>query len=191
MSKDDWQSNTLPVLFPKVFTGKVASILDAGCFVSNKTQYVNADLRVAVDHYEPYLLESKRTATAPILYINHDVRTLHDLFLPKSFEVVCCLDVLEHLTAIEGINLITILESLATKAVILETPNGEIKQDQDISGLGNHSGQTHRSVWYKHELEQMGYTCSLRDYQMQDVIRHSSGEKCDPNIQIIGAYKIL
>lgn len=191
MSVQDWQENTLPKIFPNVFRGNIGSILDVGCFVSNKTQYVDADVRVAVDHYLPYLEKSNETATSPILYIKYDVRKLLDIFLPKSFEIICCLDVIEHLTLEDGYDLIKSLESLSVGAVVLETPNSAIEQNIDITGMGNHEGQTHRSAWNIEMLELLGYTCSLRDYKMQDVVRHSSGEKCDPNIQIISAYKLL
>jgi 2-polyprenyl-3-methyl-5-hydroxy-6-metoxy-1,4-benzoquinol methylase len=59
-------------------------------------------------------------------YVLCDVR--HMPVKDKSFDVVLCIEVLEHLEREEGINLIRAMEKVARRQVILTTPVSEYEQ---------------------------------------------------------------
>jgi predicted TPR repeat methyltransferase len=172
--KDDWQTNTIERIFereglyPKQ---KITSILDVACGLSLKSQYMQADIRVGVDIYRPYL--AKIEATVPYTTVVHDVRKLDEVFLDKSFDIVLMLDIIEHLEKPESLALLQTAERLAKVAVIIETPEGFVPQNIDIWGHGGDEWQTHRCGWDKVELEAMGYDVIRRPYTMQNIRRHT------------------
>lgn len=185
MPKEDWEQNNLAKIHN---LPKVNSVLDVGCGLSFKAKYIDADIRVGVDIYEPYLkaIESE----VPYVVVRHDIRDLDSIFIPKSFDLVIACDVIEHLDKTESLKLIASCERIAKRAVILETPKGFIPQDIDILGFGAHDLQTHKCGWEPSELQNLGYTVTVRDYQMSDTKRHSSLE-VETNIQLLEAIKWL
>lgn len=185
MPKTDWKENNLAKIHN---LPKVNSVLDVGCGLSLKSQYIDADIRVGVDIFEPYLkaIESE----VPYVAVKHDIRDLDSIFLPKSFDLVIACDVIEHLEKEEAIQLIKQCESIAKGAVILETPKGFIPQDLDILGFNAHDLQTHKCGWEVGELEALGYTVTTRDYTMSDVKRHTTLD-IPTNIQLLEAIKWL
>ncbi|MEK7504955.1 MAG: class I SAM-dependent methyltransferase, partial [Patescibacteria group bacterium] len=132
MPKDDWKKNTIVNLFSakKLWPfkgGEIVSILDVACGLSLKSKFIPAQIRVGVDIYEKYFdhIESN----VPYVVIKHDVRRLSDIFVPKSFDLVIALDVIEHLEKAESLSMIKQCEAVAKKAVVLETPEGYVPQD--------------------------------------------------------------
>lgn len=193
MSKEDWRKNTLPRLFSKAKLwpwkkGEIISVLDVACGLSLKSKYIPAQIRVGVDIHEPYFNHIE--ADVPYVVIKHDVRKLKDIFLPKSFDLVIALDIIEHIKKEEGYELIRACEKIARKAVIFETPKGYIPQNIDIQGHGGDKWQTHRSGWDVTDFTKRGYKTIVRDYMMQRVRRHTK-QDVDPHIQLIDAIKFL
>jgi cyclopropane fatty-acyl-phospholipid synthase-like methyltransferase len=188
MSKEDWVNNTVDKIFGDVYPKDVDSILDLGCGLSCKSQYLSARVKVGVDIYRPYLLIASVEYDGAL--ICHDITKIKDLFLYRSFDVILLLDVVEHLQKEQSLQLIADCEQIAKKAVIIETPLGYIPQNIDIWGHGGDKYQTHRSGWTKEEFYKMGYLCKLRDYKMQDVKRHTDMD-VKSDIQIIDAIKLL
>ena len=189
MSKEDWKSNTIDKIFKDLYPKKVGSILDLACGISCKSQYLKANIKIGVDIYRPYL-EKARSDYNGVL-VNYDITHIEDLFLPKSFDVILLLDVVEHLAKNVAFNLITKCEKIAKKAVIIETPKGYVPQNIDIWGLGGDYYQTHRSEWYPLDFEQIKYEYRVRDYKMQEVRRHTDINDIETNIQMIDAIKLL
>lgn len=185
MSKTDWSKNNIAKLFN---LPKVESVLDVACGLSLKSKYIEADIRVGVDIYSEYFKHIE--ATVPYVVIKGDVRKLEEMFIPKSFDVVIALDIVEHLTKEEALKLIAECEKIAKIAVIIETPEGYIPQNLDILGHGGHEWQTHRCGWEVQEFKNLGYETILREYEMQDVKRHTELD-IDKNIKLINAIKWL
>ena len=167
---------------PMTRTGKVRTVLDVACGLSLKSQYIDAELRVGVDIYRPYL--ERIEAKVPYAAVNADIRELEKLFLPKSFDLVLLLDILEHMEKEESLRLLDAAEKIARIAVIVETPKGYVPQNLDIWGWGGHEYQTHRSAWEPEELESRGYMVLLREYTMSQAKRHTEIE-VDPNITLM------
>lgn len=189
MPKEDWKRNPLDSILKQWYPhGKVRSILDVGCGLSLKSQYLDAVYRVGIDVYRPYLraIQSSVDYVAVVM----DVSELTDRFLPHSFDLVIATDILEHLPKPDGYKLIEDCEYLAKQAVILETPLGYVPQNIDIWGLGGDIYQTHRSAWNLHEFSNLNYHCVVRDYKMSDVKRHTSKE-VENSIQLIDAIKLI
>lgn len=193
MPKKDWEDNTIEKIFKRTNLwpfqeGEIVSILDVACGLSFKSKFMDAQIRVGVDIYEEYFkhIESE----VPYVVIKHDVRKLEEIFVPKSFDIVIALDIIEHLEKEEALAMIAYCEQIAKKAVILETPKGYVPQNMDIQGHGGHEWQTHRCGWEVEELEGMGYNVVVRDYTMQNVKRHTELE-VEPEIQLIDAIKFV
>lgn len=190
MSREDWQNNDLKKLHGSNYPEGVESILDIGIGVAAKCQYLDAKVRVGIDAHRPYL-EKLQETNPDIVTICANALTINQLFLAKSFDLVICTDVIEHLEKDEALRLIKMMELIARKAVILETPKGYIPQSIDILKMNGDHWQTHRSGWMPSELERLGYTTFLRDYQMQDVQRHHEIKDIQTDIQLIEAIRLL
>ncbi len=193
MPKEDWKKNTLDVIFGRENlwpwkNGEIVSILDVACGLSLKSKFLPAQIRVGVDIYEPYF--DAIEAEVPYVVIKHDVRKLREIFIPKSFDLVIALDVVEHLEKEESLEMIRQCEEIARKGVIIETPKGYIPQNLDILGKGGHEWQTHRCGWEPEEFEKMGYKTVLRDYKMSNAKRHTEID-VEPDIILIDAIKFL
>jgi hypothetical protein len=193
VSKEDWAKNTLPRLFGDQGLwpwkeGEIASILDVACGLSLKSKYIPAQVRVGVDIHEPYFAHIE--SDAPYAVVKYDIRRLRDIFIPKSFDLVIALDIIEHITKEEGLELMRQCEEIARKAVIIETPSGYVPQNIDIQGHGGDEWQTHRSGWERAEFEERGYKVLGREYKMQDIKRHTEHE-VGTNIVLLDAIKFV
>jgi hypothetical protein len=193
MPKKDWEENTIEKIFRNADLwnfkpGEIVSILDVACGLPLKSKFIDAQIRVGVDIHEEYFkhIESE----VPYVVVKYDVRKLDEIFIPKSFDLVIALDIIEHLEKEESLRMIAACERIARRAVILETPKGYIPQNMDIQGHGADEWQTHRCGWEVEELEQMGYKVLVRDYMMANVKRHTEVD-VEPQIQLMDAIKYI
>lgn len=95
-----------------------------------------------VDIY-PYHKESKVDH-----FIQYDVRKIKEIIKDKSFDLVLCLDVIEHLTRDEGFKLIKDAEAIAKQVVVFYTPirwDDNRKNMEEIND-GNEA-LIHKSLW--------------------------------------------
>ncbi len=193
MPKEDWAANNIARIFSErnlwpFKDGDIISILDVACGLSLKSKFIPAQIRVGVDIFDTYFDHIE--ADVPYVVVRHDVRTLDEIFMQKSFDLVLALDIIEHLEKEESLSMIAQCEKIARKAVILETPKGFIPQNIDILGHGGHTYQSHRCGWEPEELEKLGYSVVVRDYQMSSAKRHTDLD-VDPSIQLMDAIKLI
>lgn len=80
-----------------------------------------------------------------------DVRYLP--FKDKSFDAIICMEVLEHLQKGDGEKLLSELERVARKQILLTTPVGKYEQHL----FGGNPYQEHRYIWNPRELKALGY----------------------------------
>ncbi len=175
MPRDDWERNTIEAIFrPRGLypDGHIASVLDVGCGLALKSQYIAADIRVGLDLWRPYL--ERIDAVVPYVTIQADAMQIDALFLPRSFDLVLLLDIVEHLDKPEALALIAKAEAIARRAVVIETPRGFLAQDRDILGLGGDALQTHRCGFEPHEFAERGYDVVERPYLLSTTRRHST-----------------
>jgi SAM-dependent methyltransferase len=141
------------------------TVLDLGCGKNSPLQHLKVIFSVGVDSFYPYLEESRQKLIHNA-YIYADIKSIE--FMPKSFDVVIALDVLEHLDRTNGYKLIQKMELLARKKIILFCPNGYVNQDE----YDCNPGQKHLSAWNTDDLRKLGFKVNgingfkpLRGYQ--------------------------
>lgn len=176
MPKPDWRNNAVDKIFEAHYPhGLVHSVLDVGCGLSMQSQYIYAPVRVGVDLHRPYLEAARAQSIIgdTFVLLQSDVLSLDTLFLPKSFDLVMCLDTIEHLTKEDGLRLIAICEKLAREAVCFIMPLGYMPQNLDILGFGAHDLQTHRSEWVEDDFRARGYHVHTYPYRTSGVKRHT------------------
>jgi len=127
------------------------SVLNIGCGHDFPLQARSIPFSVGVEIYGPSLKKS-RELKIHTHYIYGDARSVN--FKPGSVDTVTLIEVLEHLTKEEGIELIKKMETWAVKRVIITTPNGYVEQDE----YDNNPYQIHRSGWSVSDFKHLGYT---------------------------------
>ena len=129
------------------------NILDIGCGKGQPMQFINRHKEfcvTGVDTFESSLKECEHTGVYDDLVLG-DVLALP--FEKKSFDVVICLALLEHLEKEEGEKLLRKMEGIARKQVIITTPVGEYEQGP----LEGNPHQQHKYCWEPAELKEKGY----------------------------------
>jgi hypothetical protein len=81
------------------------------------------------------------------------MREIDSVFRPRCVDAVVALDVIEHLEKEQGLELLSQLEALARRRVILFTPNGFVPQPAEA----DNPWQEHRSGFTTDELLRLGY----------------------------------
>lgn len=132
---------------------KAKSILDVGCGQGLPMELLNRRKKmysVGVDLFEPYIEECKKKKIHD-KYLICDVRKLP--FEDNSFDVVLCLQVLEHVQKKEAWRVLEKLGKIARRQVIVATPIGEMSHP----AVDNNPLQVHRSAFSPKEFEKLGY----------------------------------
>jgi SAM-dependent methyltransferase len=133
---------SLPTAYANILWRSIGSgnraLLDVGCGRGNALFWLKCKglpsncFTVGVDLYLPYLKLCCKMYNGVILA---DARMLP--FRKNSFDVVLCVELIEHLEKREGKELLISLENLARKLVIVTTPSGFLPQNEvrGINGL--------------------------------------------------------
>lgn len=133
--------------------GDSKSVLDVGCGNDsplgrlNKTFYSEG-----IDIYKKCIDVSRKNKNHDAYRLG-DVRKLGKYYKNGSFDVTMSLDVIEHLTKSESLKMISQMEIVAKKKVILMTPQGYIDQ----KAYDGNPYQVHHSGWTKKNLQDLGY----------------------------------
>ncbi len=127
------------------------TILDVGCGSRSPLRLVPARHTVGVDGYQPALDEARSGGTHDELVLG-DVKDIATVFGNRKFDACIAMDVIEHLTKDDGWKMVENMERLATKRVIIFTPNGFIEQKSHHGDL-----QEHLSGWTAEEMRKRGY----------------------------------
>ncbi len=136
-----------------VMDSNAQSILDVGCGKGEPIAFINRNKKycvVGVDIFKPSLSLCRKLGYHDNLILA-DVRNLP--FEPNSFDVVICMEVLEHLSQIQGEGLLRSLESIARRQVIISSPLGG--HDQDT--YDGNPYQQHKYIWTASEISSLGY----------------------------------
>lgn len=129
-------------------------VLDLGCGKCSPIRNIKrSDIyALDVDIFPKYIELSKKEKIHDD-YLLLNIMDIDKKIPPKSFDCVLLLDVIEHLTKLEGINLIKKIEKIAKKKVIIFTPNGFLHQDE----YHNNIYQQHKSGWNLKFFKKMQY----------------------------------
>jgi methyltransferase family protein len=150
-----WTHRALPAIVEAIPVS-CKSLLDVGCgrgIVGALCRiYRSVDRLVGMDGFEPYLEFSQKAG----FYDESMLRNLRDVPLPlntQEFEVVTCIEVIEHLERDDGRKLLAELERIGSR-VIVTTPNVFFQQHE----YDGNSLQRHLSRWTSSDFESRGYT---------------------------------
>jgi len=128
-----------------------SSCLDVGCGGGSPVRLIGLDYLVGVDGHAPSLEEAKRNKTHHEFHLA-DVRTIGAHFPARRFDACIALDLIEHLTKDDGHQLLKDMEKVASKRVVIFTPNGFVPQQSQGGDL-----QEHLSGWEAGEMRALGY----------------------------------
>jgi hypothetical protein len=128
------------------------SCLDIGCGANSPVRMLDFDHTVGVEGHEPSLDSAKANRTHSDFRLAR-VQEIGGLFGEHSFDCVVGLDLIEHLAKEEGLSLIKDMERIASKKIILFTPNGFLTQESYGGDL-----QEHLSGWTPEEMRELGFT---------------------------------
>ena len=139
---------------PIVLDKSTKTILDLGCGEGKLMEMIRAriDIKkaVGVDLFKPDLLDAQKRGTHEKLILK-DIRKVS--FPDKSFDVVLCSHVVEHLPKKEALKLIANMERMARKQVVIASPIGEMYHP----AVGGNIHQIHLSAFTPEEFERKGY----------------------------------
>ena len=127
------------------------TVLDLGCGVNSPAKFLRLCHLVGMDGYRPDLEKARAGGTHDELIFG-DVREAATLISNRKFDACIALDVIEHLTKEDGWRMLKSMELLATKRVVILTPNGFIPQFSHDGDL-----QQHLSGWKVEEMRNAGY----------------------------------
>jgi len=130
---------------------KVVVELGAGFF--NRLAEVNKNVKkkIGIEIWSSYIENSKYN---DCIKIQGDVFDFENLIDEGDFDTAMIVDVLEHFSKSDSINLIKSLKN-KFKKIILMIPEGNYPQEVDVTGHGAHYYQTHRSTWYASEIKNL------------------------------------
>jgi hypothetical protein len=126
--------------------------LDVGCGGDSPVRHLRFEYAVGVDGYEP-LLDRARANRTHDRYVLCNATELDRYFSPKQFDCCIALDLIEHLSKDDGRKLISTMEQIASKKILLFTPNGFLPQQRHEGDL-----QEHLSGWTAEEMRALGFT---------------------------------
>lgn len=129
------------------------SILDVGCGSNSMVRLLSKNKYcVGVDAHKKSLDESK-SKDIHDEYIECDILGISELYKDNAFECVIAIDVIEHLEKTDGFKLLEAMERIASRKVIVFTPNGFLPQGDRFSN----PWQVHQSGWTVDDFEKRGY----------------------------------
>jgi hypothetical protein len=141
------ESNILPT--------ELSSGLDVGCARGILGPILKSERRlkrlVGIDAFDPYLDSAKRTGAYDLL-LKMDLAKEPLPFSPNEFDVIFCLEVIEHLQWKEALLLLTDMEAIG-KRVIITSPTGYFPQGE----LEGNPFQKHQCIMRPRFLKSRGY----------------------------------
>ena len=134
------------------------SILDLGSGIMQATDELNAKHILGVDIFDNYLNHIKHKFLTVKLNMNET-----DRFMDDSYDIVLCLDVIEHLEKQLALHIISECKRICRKRAIIYTPHkfdDNKKAVPNSWGLGENPLQEHLCHIYLKDLESEGYSVS-------------------------------
>lgn len=128
------------------------SVLDIGCGPDSALAIFGFERLVGFEGYAPSLEAARRKGTHHELVLGN-VQDLERHFGLGKFDACIAIDVIEHLTKVEGVRMLRAMECIAARKSVILTPNGFLPQGHtDDADL-----QEHQSGWEPAELRELGY----------------------------------
>lgn len=150
------RTNNVKVLFDVV--SEFNSVLEIGCGEGRNLMRTRCPIKVGIDGFRPILDKFNKDSS---IRIHYDLTGgLTNLILPKTFDSVMMIDIIEHFEKPFAFKILQQCEQVARKAIVAFVPVGNHPQTKDDRGMGNDHFQTHRSTWYPEDFDKLGYDVS-------------------------------
>jgi len=127
------------------------SCLDIGCGSGSPVQWLDFDHTVGLEAHAPTLERARGNRTHSQFRSGRAEET-GTLFSANQFDCVVALDLLEHLSKEDGLGLLAAMSHIASKRVLVFTPNGHLEQEGQDNDL-----QQHLSGWDTAEMRHLGF----------------------------------
>lgn len=157
-----YESMTIPEVVCKL-TENAQSVLELGAGDGEYLRAVHSSVwrRWGIECYSPYIEKGwEKNLLARVNLIHGDMRCYRSLLeqhnMPEAFDVALLIDSLEHISWLDGVQLLTSLQN-HVKRIVVFTPWGFHPQDTDIYNLGGDKFQKHLSGWYPSHLQMLGF----------------------------------
>jgi hypothetical protein len=139
------------------------SVLDVGTGLMRSLDGLPCAIKIGLDAHRPYLTHREVSDAVPV---NASALEVERLFVPGAVDLVILIDVLEHFSADDALEVLRQVEAVAARRVVLFTPRGHFPQEgHDSFDLGGEELQRHRSTWEPDDLVKIGYRVAvLRDF---------------------------
>jgi hypothetical protein len=125
----------------------------AGTFKNFHNVSPDAHIRVGLESWEPYITDPSFHVPG-VTRLHCNVMDFEEVLREVPLECCIIFDFLEHLSKEDAL----ILWAKAKKSfskILLMIPEGVHNQESDVTGMGNHEGQTHRSTWYLEDVKSL------------------------------------
>jgi len=125
----------------------------------SKSDNLRCKSTLGCDLWEKYLKVANRHWPVVKLGMNE-----LDKFIDESFDIVLCIDVLEHLELQQALSAIDHMKRIARKKVIIYTPSSFSTNEQNVEntwGLGDNPHQMHKCFLEPKMLQNMGFEISF------------------------------
>lgn len=120
-----------------------------GCGDNSPIRFLHVK-KYGIDASTEAIMTAKKKKTHDNLKVM-DVKQVVHYFKSKSIDAVIALDLIEHLNKKDGFKLLSDMESLAIKKVVIFTPNGFIPQ------AGKSKYDKHLSGWEVEDFKRLNY----------------------------------
>lgn len=127
------------------------TVLDVGCGSSSPLRFLKFENSVGIEGDRTSFKKTKKNRIHNKYYLMN-INKIGNKFRKKQFECCVALDVIEHLKKEDGYKLINNMQALASKKIVLFTPNGYMPQYDHQNRY-----QEHLSGWTAQEMKEMGF----------------------------------
>lgn len=164
-----------PILFDRLKADlkDCPKVLEVGAMFGDSLMAAPGPIRVALEPSIKYIEKGLEKYRESILFIEgyeHGVC----MFSGSDLDAIILIDLIEHLSEARAKLLISRCKEM-TRRIIVFTPDGFHKQEEDSTGFGQHGLQMHRSGWCKEYLEDFGFNVEVwKDF-------HKEGHPEAPN----------
>lgn len=153
---------TLPFSYMRLLRdgiGEAKTILDLGCEDGRLLDLLSDGKKwqvTGVDIFHKNVKDAKKRKIF-VNAIQGDIVQIAKKLIKKGakFDVVFCSQVIEHIERKEGEELLSVVNKLAKKKIIMGTPRGFMEQPHAF--LGNNPHQVHKSGWSEDDFRKRGY----------------------------------
>lgn len=139
--------------------GEAKTILDLGCEDGSLLELLSQGKKWRVTGVDIYKKNTKLAAQKKIFVkvITGDVVKVSKKLIrqKQKFDVVFCSQVIEHIKRKEGEQLLSLVDHLARKRIVMGTPRGFMEQPEVF--LGDNPHMVHKSGWTEEDFKIRGY----------------------------------